>query len=172
MADAAMQGPRTQHGDTPSRRHIGTRPLQRKLTIGASNDPLEQEADRIANQVMTMSPNGGVSSTPLRIQRAAGQATTDAGTAPTSLNRVLAGSGRPLDPASQQDMSQRFGHGFSQVHVHTGTAAKRSTLDVNVHAYAVGQNIVSTAGQFAPGMCVSSVSNCMERVTCGSDAPG
>ena len=26
--------------------------LQRKLTIGASNDPLEQEADRIADQVL------------------------------------------------------------------------------------------------------------------------
>jgi hypothetical protein len=34
--------------------------LQRKFTIGASNDPLEQEADRVANQVMAASSHSVV----------------------------------------------------------------------------------------------------------------
>ena len=34
--------------------------LQRKLTIGASNDPLEQEADRIADKVMRMSDSSSL----------------------------------------------------------------------------------------------------------------
>jgi hypothetical protein len=35
-------------------------PIQRKLEVGAINDPLEHEADRIANQVMSMSDMGAV----------------------------------------------------------------------------------------------------------------
>lgn len=33
------------------------RRLQAKLTIGASDDPLEQEADRVADQVLAISPD-------------------------------------------------------------------------------------------------------------------
>lgn len=39
--------------------------LQRKLVIGASNDPLELEADRIAEQVMAGPANSGVQGRPL-----------------------------------------------------------------------------------------------------------
>lgn len=124
--------------------------LQKKLSIGASNDPLEQEADRVAEQVLAAPAHTAVSISPPRIQRSAGQATGDAGTAPASVDRVLSGSGRPLDPAIQQDMGQRFGHDFSQVRVHTGAAADQSTRDVYAHAYTVGHNIVFGAGRFAP----------------------
>ncbi|HEX2996109.1 MAG TPA: DUF4157 domain-containing protein [Anaerolineales bacterium] len=125
--------------------------LQRKLSIGASNDPLEQEADRVAEQVMAAPSHSAVSSAPPRIQRYAGQATDGLDTAPASVDRVLSGSGRSLDAAIQQDMGQRFGHDFSQVRVHSDAAAEQSAKDVNAHAYTVGQNLVFGAGQFAPG---------------------
>ena len=125
--------------------------LQAKLTIGASNDPLEQEADRVADQVLAASAHSAVSGAAPRIQRFTGQGTGDAGTAPASVDRVLSGSGRPLDPSIQQDMGQRFGHDFSQVRVHTGSAAEQSAQDINAHAYTVGHNIVFGAGGFAPG---------------------
>ena len=124
--------------------------LQRKLTIGASNDPLEQEADRIADQVLAAPAHHAVSGAPPRIQRYAGQATGETGTVPLSVDRVLASGGRPLDPGLQQDMGRRFAHDFSRVRVHTGGAAEQSARDVNAHAYTVGQNIVFGAGQFAP----------------------
>jgi hypothetical protein len=47
-------------------------------------------------------------------------------------------------------MGQRFGHDFSQVRVHIGTAAEQSARDVNAHAYTVGHDIVFGAGQFTP----------------------
>jgi len=56
--------------------------LQRKLAIGASNDPLELEADRVADQVMGASPHSAVSGSPPRIQRYAGQTTEAAATRP------------------------------------------------------------------------------------------
>jgi outer membrane protein OmpA-like peptidoglycan-associated protein len=125
--------------------------MQRKLTIGSSNDPLEHEADRIANQVMATPSHSRVSGTPLKIQRFTGQASGQMDTAPASVDRVLAGAGKPLEPALQQDMEQRFGHDFSRVRVHSGGAAEQSAREVNAQAYTVGQNIVFGAGKFAPG---------------------
>jgi hypothetical protein len=124
--------------------------LQRKLTIGASNDPLEQEADRIADQVLAAPANTTISTTLPRIQRFTEQATNQAEVAPASVDRVLSSSGSPLEPGLQQDMSQRFGHDFSRVRVHTGVEADRSAQDVNANAYTVGHNIVFGAGLFTP----------------------
>lgn len=125
-------------------------PLQRKLTIGASNDPLEREADRVADQIMSMPVNSKVNSTPPLIQRFSGQASEGVGTAPPSVDRVLASSGRPLEPLLRQDMEARFGHDFSQVRVHAGSEAEQSAKDVNAHAYTMGYNIVFGTDQFAP----------------------
>src|SRR6187551_2972462 len=48
--------------------------LQRKLSIGASNDPLELEADRIADQVLAYQPAHSFSNTSApKIQRRAEQ---------------------------------------------------------------------------------------------------
>jgi hypothetical protein len=124
--------------------------LQKKLSIGASNDPLEQEADRVADQVMAAPAHSAVSHATPSIQRFTGQSTGDQGTAPPSIDRVLASSGRPLDPAVQQDMGQRFGHDFSQVRVHTGSAAEQSAADVGANAYTVGASIVFGADRYVP----------------------
>lgn len=123
--------------------------LQRKLAIGASNDPLEQEADRVADQVMSAPAHSAVSSAPPRIQRHTGHMTEGTDTAPASVDHVLSSPGRPLDPLLQQDMGQRFGHDFSRVRVHTGAAAERSAREVNANAYTVGHNIVFGARQFS-----------------------
>ncbi|MGD8359185.1 MAG: DUF4157 domain-containing protein, partial [Lysobacterales bacterium] len=124
--------------------------LQRKLSIGAENDPLEQEADRVADQVMTMSPQRPENGAPLRIQRIAGHVSGDSAFAPASVDRVLAASGRPLEPVLQRDMGQRFGYDFSEVRIHTGAEAEQSAQDVNAFAYTVGNNIVFGAERFDP----------------------
>ncbi len=124
--------------------------LQAKLAIGASNDPLELEADRVADQVLAVPAHSAVSGAPPRIQRYTGPASEGTDTAPASVDRVLASAGRPLDLALRQDMEQRFGHDFSRVRVHSGTAAEQSALDVDAHAYTVGQEVVFGAGRFAP----------------------
>ena len=88
--------------------------IQPKLKIGQPNDKYEQEADRVAEQVVAMSPNTNITSTPPRIQRLTGQVTGGVDTVPISVDRVLASSGRPMDPVLQQEMGQRFGHDFFQ----------------------------------------------------------
>ena len=124
--------------------------LQRKLAIGASNDPLELEADRVAEQVMAAPTYPAVSGAAPSIQRFTGQAAERTDIASSSVDRVLAGSGRPLEPALRHDMEQRFSRDFSRVRVHTDSMAGDSAREVNAHAYTVGRDIVFGAGRYAP----------------------
>ena len=124
--------------------------LQRKLAIGATDDPLELEADQVADQVLSKPSFSGVGNVPPRIQRYSGQSTGQMESAPASVDQALSSPGRPLEPALRRDMEQRFGHDFSQVRVHSGTAAEQSAREVNAHAYTVGHNMVFGAGRLAP----------------------
>jgi Domain of unknown function (DUF4157) len=129
----------------------GNQFLQRKLLISASNDPLEDEADRIADQVLAGPARPAGNATPLRIQRFTGQPVDKMDAAPASVDRVLSGTGRPLEPPLRQDMEQRFGHDFSRVRVHSDGMADQSAQEVNANAYTVGHDIVFGADRFAPG---------------------
>ena len=124
--------------------------LQKQLAIGAADDPLEREADWVADQVMRMEvpgqkPHG---TSPLRIQRLGSASTLRAGeVAPPSVERVLAGSGRLLEPGLRQEMERRFGADFSRVRIHVDTAAAEA---VQAHAFTVGNHIVFGAQQYRP----------------------
>jgi hypothetical protein len=123
--------------------------LQRKLTIGVTDDPLEHEADRVADRIMG-SPTAASAGPSPRIQRFAASPARGGDTAPVSVENVLAGHGAPLQPELRRDMEQKFAYDFSGVQVHTGEAAERSARDVSAKAYTVGNHIVFGAGQFAP----------------------
>lgn len=128
--------------------------LQPRLAMGASNDPLEREADRVADQVLAGPARAVAAGGAPRIQRFSGQAmagAAEATTVPASVDTALAGSGRALEPGLRQDMETRFGHDFARVRVHTGTAAEQSARDVQALAYTVGADIVFGAGRYAPG---------------------
>lgn len=125
--------------------------LQTKLTVNEPGDIYEQEADRIADQVMAMPANSKINDAPPRIQRLVGESSGQLDTVPASVDPALASPGRPLEPALRQDMEQRFRYDFSQVRVHTGLAAEQSARDLNAHAYTVGHDIVFGIGRFEPG---------------------
>jgi hypothetical protein len=141
--------------------------LQTKLKISEPGDEYEQEADRVAEQVMRM-PEPSVqrqveprekeeemfqrqaisnSITPLQRSSTAPNQSSEV---PEIVHEVLRSPGQSLDPATRALMEPRFGHDFSQVRVHTGGDADRSARDVNARAYTVGNNIVFGASQFVP----------------------
>jgi hypothetical protein len=139
-------------------------PIQAKLEVSAVNDPLEHEADSVADQVMRI-PAAEVATnrTPSRVNdkadaREEGETLQkkEAGPqpavseAPAIVHQVLHAPGQPLDDATQAYFEPRFGHDFSQVRIHTGGAAEQSARDVSAQAYTVGTNIVFGAGRFAP----------------------
>jgi hypothetical protein len=125
--------------------------LQAKLRINGPDDAYEREADRVAGQVVSRPASRSAGDGPPRIQRYAPNESGQAHAVPASVERVLAGPGRPLEPAVSQDMEQRFGHDFSRVRVHSGAAAEQSAREVNALAYTVGPNVVFGEGRFAPG---------------------
>lgn len=124
--------------------------LQTKLTINEPGDIYEQEADRVADQVMGMPEQATFGRATPRIQRLSGSSPGSLEAAPASVDSVLSSTGAPLEPALRQDMEQRFGYDFSGVRTHTDAAADRSARDVNAFAYTVGSNVVFAAGQFSP----------------------
>jgi Domain of unknown function (DUF4157) len=124
--------------------------VKTKLTVNTPGDTYEQEADRIADQVMATPSRSAASNAPPRIQRFLGQPNGQIDAAPASVEQTLASAGRPLEAGLRQDMEQRLGHDFSQVRVHSGAMAEQSARDVNANAYTVGHNVVFGAGRFAP----------------------
>jgi hypothetical protein len=125
--------------------------LQTKLAVGESGDIYEQEADRIADQVMALPAHPSVSGAPSHIQRFSGQSNGQTDAAPASVDRVLASPPSPLEPVLRQGMEQRFGHDFSRIRVHSGTNAAQSGREVSANAYTVGHETVFGTGRSAPG---------------------
>jgi hypothetical protein len=127
------------------------RAIQAKPAINQPGDAYEQEADRVADQVLAAPAHAGVMRATAQVQRLAGQSAGPMDAAPASVDQALAIPGRPLELALRQDMEQRFGYDFSRVRIHSGVAAEQSARDADAHAYTLGQDIVFGAGGFAPG---------------------
>jgi hypothetical protein len=152
--------------------------IQPKLAVGPVDDPLEHEADRVADQVMRMPLQPRFRAAPLEHgqgvarereerlhngpvapQAGAGKETLQSKSAgppaagreaPASVHEVFGSPGQPLDAATRGFFEPPFGYDFSQVRIHCDSAAAQSARDVNARAYTVGHNIVFGAGQFAP----------------------
>lgn len=124
--------------------------IQAQLTVGAVDDPLEREADRVSDEVASMPGGLDVASGPPAVPSCSSQVAPRSETAPASVHAALGGAGAPLSPGVREDMERRIGHDFSRVRVHAGTAAEQSARDVGANAYAVGPNIVFGADQYAP----------------------
>jgi hypothetical protein len=149
--------------------------IQAKLMVGQTDDPAEQEADRIADQVMRMPepqaqrekrlgpsltsatapslvPAKSNAATFAPIQAKSLGASENVGfEAPPIVHEALRSPGQPLDAATRAFMEPRFGRDFSSVRVHTDQAAARSAAAIDAQAYTTGGNIVFGSGWYEPG---------------------
>jgi Domain of unknown function (DUF4157) len=139
--------------------------FQTKLRISEPGDVYEQEADRVADQVISMSLHSPVGKAPM-IQRACatcaaeeesilrkqalGQTVTPA-TAGDGSPFGMVGEGQPLPKATRAYFEPRFGRDFGDVRIHTDAAANKSAQRFNSLAYTFGRHLVFAHGQFAPG---------------------
>jgi hypothetical protein len=140
--------------------------IQAKLAVGAVNDPLEHEADRIADQVMRMpAPSLVPSAAPSSVSRKCAACEEEAkalrtkpavgrsvagGEAPAAVHAVLRAPGQPLDAGTRAFFEPRFGRDFSHIRVHADADAARSVASVDALAYAAGAHIAFGNGQYAP----------------------
>lgn len=65
---------------------------------------------------------------------------------PASVSSVLSGSGTPLPTQLRRTMEESMGANFSDVRLHTGSAAERSADDVSAKAYTAGNQVVLGRG--------------------------
>jgi uncharacterized protein DUF4157 len=124
--------------------------LQTKLAISEPGDEYEQEADRVADQVMRMPATAvqrTVETVPLQ-RRARDTAIPDG--VPPIVGEVLRSPGQPLDAGTRAFMEPRFGQELGAVRVHTDSKAAESARAVNALAYTVGSDIAFAAGRYAP----------------------
>ncbi len=144
-----------QHANVQSILHSSR--IQPKLRVRQPNDKYEQEADRVAEEVMR--EGSGSSSAmslapqaPPTIQRKStnqGVANEPPQTVDSHVAQALRSSKRPLDPDTRDFMESRFHFDFGGVRIHTGEAATASAQALNARAYTVGSNIVFGAGAYA-----------------------
>jgi outer membrane protein OmpA-like peptidoglycan-associated protein len=143
--------------------------LQPKLEVGAVDDPLEREAEAVADAVMRMpdpAAAAAASAAPPQVSRKcaaceaedkkklqmkpAGTADAAGREAPPIVHEVLRSPGEPLGAATRAFFEPRFGCDFSGVRTHTDGKAAESARAVDALAYTVGQNIVLAGGQYVP----------------------
>jgi hypothetical protein len=143
---------------------LRARLLQAKLTVSDPHDVYEQEADRVADQVMRMrDPTSVTSLTTTRVQRtcrecddelmrsASPAESTPSVDAPTEhAIRSLSGSGSPLPDSVRGFMEPRFNADFSGVLIHDYAQGHDLARALNAHAFTVGRNVVFGEGRYAP----------------------
>lgn len=117
--------------------------IQTKLTIGPANDVYEQEADRVAEQIMRMPDSFGQyednqSSVGVDIQRIPADG--------DSLNtdsdiQININDGQPLSSSTRQFMEPRFSMDFSHVRLHADHDANEKASQIQAKAFTYGHHI-------------------------------
>jgi hypothetical protein len=140
--------------------------VRSKLRIGASDDPEEAEADRVAERVVRMSPEPeedevaelrrmpktGSPASPRRCCAACEAAeAAGAGAGTNALLRSALRGGRPLSAAERAFFEPRFGADFSNVRVRADPAAAEAARAIGARAFAAGSTVVFARGEHAPG---------------------
>ena len=147
----------------------GLAPIQTKLTIGATGDKYEQEADRVAANVVEqinrparycsqgemvqgkeLSEGLGQRSQPIvqRLEAIGGREAS--GELSGAINRAR-GGGQPLFKGLQESMGQAMGADFSGVRVHTDAQADQLNVGVGARAFTTGQDMFFKGGAYQPG---------------------
>ncbi|UTW11328.1 eCIS core domain-containing protein [Marinobacterium rhizophilum] len=149
---------------SPQRRgyHQGSRVravLQPALKIGQPNDRYEQQADRVASQVMAGGRREAILPVDTSAQRLCAECEEEEmlqtkqtpGAEPAS--GAVTGpptGGSKLPAGLQHRMERGFGASFADVRIHTGNAANQSTSTIGARAYTVGHHIVFAGDEYRP----------------------
>lgn len=146
--------------------------IQRKLTVGATNDPMEHQADAMGDKVMRMPEAPLVQRKPsssccdyddehVHLKPLAGQVSpfiqakgANGGTAGNAVSagiKATRGRGASMGGEAKNFMESRFGSDFSNIKIHTGDYAGQLSTALHAQAFTVGNDIYFNSGKYAPG---------------------
>ena len=153
--------------------------VQKKLSIGASDDPYEAEADTVADRVVQqintppIQPTTGVqlqkkcaacedeeirkkplaASITSLVQKKTSHNPASQEYASTEITHEInnsLGGGSLMDHKTRSTMEQGFGNDFSQVCIHTDSTAKQLSKSLHAQAFTVGNDIFFNEGKYNP----------------------
>jgi hypothetical protein len=166
-------------GPSPARARATALPVQPKLRIGATDDPLEREADATAERIMRMAqppvatlrrcPGGcpddqDLLRSPATLRRCPGGCSCDqepllraadgpgvalGDAAERDIDRHRRG-GAPLPPPARAYFEPRFGASLAGVRVHADPEAGRLARQVQARAFTVGRHMFFGPGEYRP----------------------
>jgi hypothetical protein len=144
-------------------------PIQLKLSVGAANDPLEHEADAMADKVMRMPETSFIQrkcscadrdDEHVRLKPLASQITPfiqakgdGAGVVSDSVSGKIKssmGGGNPMQSGIRSFMESRFGTDFNDVKIHNGEESTELNRSLNAKAFTISNNIYFNSGQYQP----------------------
>jgi len=132
-------------------------PIQAKLTIGQPNDKYEQEADRVASEVVDWM-NAPVTTQPeqdeLMSKPKLQPDSVKGGMAATpeleSSIQQARGSGKPIAESIRKPMEKSFGADFSGVRVHADAQSDQLNQSIQARAFTTGKDIFFRQGEYNP----------------------
>jgi Domain of unknown function (DUF4157) len=168
-SDTSSNGRRSLVQRIPTAQNLFGSPIQAKLMIGQPGDKYEQEADRVAQQVVQQlnAPKVGRSNSDPSLQRVeipeedelqmkpmAMRFHDGAIDASADLEEGISrarGSGQPLNSGLQQSMGQAFGADFSGVRIHADAQSDQLNRSIQARAFTTGQDVFFRQGAYQPG---------------------
>ncbi|MBE2202103.1 MAG: DUF4157 domain-containing protein [Anaerolinea sp.] len=139
--------------------------IQPKLLVGSANDQYEQEADRVAAQVLNMpapmqtapasNPNQAQrvnDSAPIKpLLQAKSEASFETDSAFEAQLNSQRGRGVPLPSSLRDDFEPKFGADFSGVRVHINEQSHQLNQSIQAKAFTTGQDMFFRQEAYEPG---------------------
>lgn len=120
-------------------------PEQEKDSVRQAQRTVGPDADADRSDATAFAPGGPSAAMILRLQRSVGNAAVAHMMAlqrRSAVRDVLDEPGQPLAEPTRKDMEARLGADFSQVRLHTDSAARQSADELGARAYTSGHHIV------------------------------
>jgi outer membrane protein OmpA-like peptidoglycan-associated protein len=154
------------HGFNILPRSLGNHRLQTKPRVSKPNDKYEQEADRVAEQVMRTPSQSVIQNTTtafvqrkcdacdtekdeLLLRKASqGEGSAEVTVATHQIDGLQ--NGKPMPRAEQRFFGSRFGNNFDAVRIHDDSQAHYLARNIHAKAFTLGNNIVFGKGFFSP----------------------
>jgi hypothetical protein len=140
--------------------------IQAKLRVGPANDPLEREADRVADAVVAGDSVASLGNAPVMPQRkceeceaeekstvrrkAEGVSAELPHDGAEAAAAAVASGGAPLSPDVLSYFEPRFGRDLSDVRVHADSGAAQAASRIDARAYTLGRDIAFASGEYMP----------------------
>ena len=135
----------------------GSDVIQTKLKINKPGDKYEQEADRVAEQVMRMQEQQQseeeeelqMKAGPTRVENPSLGGREKVSPSLESTIRSMLAGGRALNEQERSFFEPRMGADFSSVRLHSGPEAANMATEIGANAFTVGSHIAVGGGEYS-----------------------